>query len=36
MARRQQDPCPLCDEAKEVLEAYKNRVTPVSPSAIRK
>ncbi|XP_040300299.1 glutaredoxin-like protein C5orf63 homolog isoform X2 [Herpailurus yagouaroundi] len=20
-----QDPCPLCDEAKEVLEAYKNR-----------
>ncbi|XP_058593391.1 glutaredoxin-like protein C5orf63 homolog isoform X4 [Neofelis nebulosa] len=19
------DPCPLCDEAKEVLEAYKNR-----------
>uniref|UniRef100_A0ABI7YT23 Glutaredoxin-like protein n=1 Tax=Felis catus TaxID=9685 RepID=A0ABI7YT23_FELCA len=23
--RAAQDPCPLCDEAKEVLEAYKNR-----------
>ncbi|XP_039704529.1 glutaredoxin-like protein C5orf63 homolog isoform X1 [Pteropus medius] len=23
--RKAQDPCPLCDEAKEILEPYKNR-----------
>ncbi|XP_053076371.1 glutaredoxin-like protein C5orf63 homolog isoform X4 [Acinonyx jubatus] len=25
-----QDPCPLCDEAKEVLEAYKNREVDIT------
>ncbi|XP_065731509.1 glutaredoxin-like protein C5orf63 homolog isoform X2 [Phocoena phocoena] len=29
------DPCPLCDEAKEVLEPYKNRYGSISHSLDR-